>query len=116
MKWQKERDLLIAQTMAFVQSIAGAKPELESRAAESRIQLMPPGKREKSDSAVDIQVPRMQSIAPTSDLRAEMQNHIASFRAHQERFYREREAYFMATLAKARAAIESQAAADKLQK
>jgi hypothetical protein len=31
MKWQKERDLLIAQTMAFVQSIAGAKPELESR-------------------------------------------------------------------------------------
>jgi uncharacterized protein YeaO (DUF488 family) len=111
MKWQKERDLLIAQTMAFVQSIAGAKPELESR-----IQLMPPGKREKSDSAVDIQVPRMQSIAPTSDLRAEMQNHIASFRAHQERFHRERETYFLATLAKARAAIESQAAADKLQK
>ena len=115
MKWQKERDLLIAQTMAFVQSIAGAKPELESRAAEGRIQLMPPGKREKSDSA-DIQVPRMQSIAPTSDLRAEMQNHIASFRAHQERFHRERETYFLATLAKARAAIESQVAADKLPK
>jgi len=40
MKWQKERDLLIAQTMAFVQSIAGAKPELESRAAENRIFLL----------------------------------------------------------------------------
>ena len=27
MKWMRERDLLIAQTMAFVQSVAGRKPE-----------------------------------------------------------------------------------------
>ncbi len=26
MKWMKERDLLIAQTMAFVQSVTGKKP------------------------------------------------------------------------------------------
>src|SRR6478672_1361622 len=27
MKWMKERDLLIAQTMAFVQSVTGKKPD-----------------------------------------------------------------------------------------
>jgi hypothetical protein len=31
-----------------------------------------------------------------------MQQHIANFRAHQERFHREREEYFRVTLAKAR--------------
>jgi hypothetical protein len=29
MKWMKERDLLIAQTMAFVQSVTGKPPEAE---------------------------------------------------------------------------------------
>jgi len=31
MKWMKERDLLIAQTMAFVQSVAGKKATAEAR-------------------------------------------------------------------------------------
>ena len=30
MKWMRERDLLIAQTMAFVQSVTGKKPDAES--------------------------------------------------------------------------------------
>ena len=29
MKWMRERDLLIAQTMAFVQSVTGRKPDAE---------------------------------------------------------------------------------------
>jgi hypothetical protein len=29
MKWMKERDLLIAQTMAFVQSVTGKRPDAE---------------------------------------------------------------------------------------
>ena len=29
MKWMRERDLLIAQTMAFVQSVTGKTPETE---------------------------------------------------------------------------------------
>ena len=33
MKWIKERDLFIAQTMAFVQSVTGKKPAAESRHA-----------------------------------------------------------------------------------
>jgi hypothetical protein len=45
-----------------------------------------------------------------SDFRAEVQTRIVSFRAHQERFDREREEYFTATLAKARAAIRNDTA------
>ena len=35
MKWMRERDLLIAQTMAFVQSVTGKKPETEQTIATS---------------------------------------------------------------------------------
>ena len=35
MKWMRERDLLIAQTMAFVQSVTGKKPEAEKTVATS---------------------------------------------------------------------------------
>jgi len=44
-------------------------------------------------------------IAP-SDTASEIRARIASFRAHQERFNREREEYFAATLARVRAAIK----------
>jgi hypothetical protein len=46
----------------------------------------------------------------TSDFRTEVQTRIVSFRAHQERFDREREEYFTATLAKARATIRNDTA------
>lgn len=36
MKWMKERDLLIAQTMAFVQSVKGKLPDAELPAAAPR--------------------------------------------------------------------------------
>ena len=32
MKWMRERDLLIAQTMAFVQSVTGKRPDAEMAA------------------------------------------------------------------------------------
>ena len=35
MKWMKERDLLIAQTMAFVQSVTGKKPDADKLVATS---------------------------------------------------------------------------------
>jgi hypothetical protein len=41
-----------------------------------------------------------------SDFQHELKARIASFRAHQERFNREREEYFTATLARLRAAIK----------
>ena len=37
MKWMRERDLLIAQTMAFVQSVTGKTPEAEKTVAEKTV-------------------------------------------------------------------------------
>ena len=141
MKWMRERDLLIAQTMAFVQSVTGKKPdaekpaapslalepfELESRveaatfeAMERAIAIVEPPKAEtpkaetleaetfraekpRAEPPNTLQIPRMNL---QSDYRSEILNRVASFRAHQERVSREREAYCSATLAKIHAAI-----------
>ncbi|MBR0858815.1 hypothetical protein [Bradyrhizobium liaoningense] len=114
MKWIRERDALIAQTLAFVQSVTGRKDD-----------VLEPGAPSDSPAAtveivaietVTVEVgspqppPRPQPVqlAPAgagSDFRSEMQARIANFRKHQERFEREREEYCAATLTKLRAAI-----------
>ncbi|MGA7810550.1 MAG: hypothetical protein WCB02_38735, partial [Bradyrhizobium sp.] len=50
--------------------------------------------------------PPMPRPTAQSDVRAEIQARIASFRAHQERFNRERAEYFNTTLARLRATID----------
>jgi LmbE family N-acetylglucosaminyl deacetylase len=45
-------------------------------------------------------------LTVSSDLKAELEARIADFRAHQERFNREREQYFSETLARLRAKIK----------
>jgi hypothetical protein len=120
MDWKKERDLLIAQTFAFVQSVTGKKPDLEPAAkAESAVAAAAPDvmaiKTEKTvEPPQPIQVDQFPSQIPrkivTSDVRTEMQARVASFRAHQQRFDREREAHFTTTLAKIRAAISDRTA------
>ena len=113
MEWVKERDLLIAQTLAFVQSVTGNRLEAEAYSAQAesnktRIAAAPIDATRIVEPPESIPVPRAESIPVprtvfADDLRAEMQNRVARFRAHQERFTREREAYCSATLAKARA-------------
>ena len=55
MNWAKERDLLVAQTVAFVQSVTGSgkKPAVETR-AEARSILPACTGREKADSVAEI--------------------------------------------------------------
>ena len=116
MKWAKERDALIAQTLAFVQSVTGKKPE-----AEPSIEAIEAGAISKVEEKQTIEHkikaagPRdsieVSRVNVSIDFRSEMQARVANFRAHQERFHREREAYFSATLAKARAAIANDASA-----
>jgi hypothetical protein len=143
MKWMRERDLLIAQTMAFVQSVTGKTPEAENtlttsvallsversettRAAETSraaaalpdieflLAATPSVTQAPKEASQDISTEVPQEIprpAPPArpDLREEFQSEIrarvASFRAHQERFNREREAYCSATMAKVHAAL-----------
>jgi hypothetical protein len=110
MKWVKERDLLIAQTMAFVQSVSGNKPDAVTAGTRSASEARPSGAVHHAVENVaprqDIQFPR---AAAAGEYRAEIQSRVANFRAHQEHFHREREQYFSATLAKIHAAIGHEA-------
>jgi hypothetical protein len=171
MGWKKERDLLIAQTLAFVESVTGKTPDLEPASLEPASleprpsleprtslekSLEPPELAQKSfeqssaatssdgegapgpvaravqlapsaaikidgksveppkdaaktikDIQLSIHVPRS---TVSSDVRTEMQTRLANFRAHQERFHRQREEYCSATLREARTATGNHSA------
>src|ERR1700674_3496039 len=108
MEWVKERDLLIAQTLAFVQSVndrkVGARRLDAKRWAESRIEAAPIDATKQIDvvkivepppATIPFNVPAARPSIPAArpsvsgDVRAEIQNRVASFRAHQQRFHRE---------------------------
>lgn len=114
MKWIRERDALIAQTLAFVQSVSGKKDDVlpPDAAAFTREAIQPVAAEAAPPPAAipaepPLQLPSIQLAPPrtTGDFRTEMQARIANFRKHQERFEREREEYCAATLTKLRAAI-----------
>ena len=135
MKWMRERDLLIAQTMAFVQSVTGKPPEavktmtasaavVTIETSESTAEPAPlaeiaallaqklPTSTAPAPAPAPTETPRELSRPtplPRLDLRDDFQSEIkarvANFRAHQERFNREREAYCTATMAKVHEAL-----------
>jgi hypothetical protein len=136
MKWMRERDLLIAQTMAFVQSVTGKMPEAEqtnttsvallsietsetARAVaalpdiKSLLANTPPAARaprevSREETPREISKPAPAPLAHLDlreDFQAEIRARVANFRAHQERFNREREAYCSATMAKVHASL-----------
>jgi hypothetical protein len=147
MKWMRERDLLIAQTMAFVQSVTGKKPEAEKTVAASVTMtsvetswttdaaspmpdieaLMAEGLAAQLPKAASQETPRevprqVQTIA-RADLRSGFQSEIseikarvANFRAHQQRFNQEREAYCSATMAKVHATLRDMPGAPRVGK
>ena len=115
MSWKKDRDTLIAQTMAFVQSVTGRREELRPELK----QVLPPVEidlRAEFATALEIvdaaEPPPM--TVPTSqprqvaltDIQKEIRDRVASFRAHQQRFNKEREEYFSATIAKLKASMK----------
>lgn len=114
MKWVRERDLLIAQTMAFVQSVSGMKPvkevllktgaekELPAAEVEGLVQVV---LNHAQDQQV-VQPPRITAL-PSKDLRQEIQSRVASFRAHQQRFHKERDSYYVSTMAQLRASSKN---------
>ncbi|MEI9922966.1 MAG: hypothetical protein WDN50_05030 [Bradyrhizobium sp.] len=145
MKWIKERDLFIAQTMAFVQSVTGKKPAAEARVAPRDVLFQSPQvqsslaqsapldeiaaearpvetlKAEAFNTealqADDIQAGALRagtlkietaqttlSSPAISDVRQEIRGRVAAFRAHQELFHRERDAYYNSVLTRVRAA------------
>ncbi len=118
MKWMRERDALIAQTRAFVQSVTGRTagkpslplapdaPEPDAAPLLTRAPDLSPAPPDPSPVPARSEAPSGGPIF-VSEMRRECDARVASFRAHQERFNREREEYFAATLARVRAAIKS---------
>ena len=129
MKWQKERDDLIAQTKAFVQSVTGRTPQIVlgpifNKPTPTENPFVTPVPVPESPSPLPIHVVAAgrseaapvqpaelmidpQPVRPTSgDVRKEIQSRVAAFQAHQHRFHRERDAYFNSVLGKARTRTE----------
>lgn len=112
MSWKTERDSLIAQTMAFVQSVTGRREEPRPDLNP----VLPPvevGVRAEFATALEIveaAEPPPAPMAPRqvvlTDIQKEIRDRVASFRAHQQRFNKEREEYFSATITKLRASIK----------
>ena len=128
MKWMRERDLLIAQTMAFVQSVTGKQPDADKFAvnpaifasSEAPAPVDAPHSTPVAATMPDIEAMLAETIAaaveppkpaligrpqPQVDFQSEIRARVANFRAHQERFNREREAYCTATMAKVHASL-----------
>jgi hypothetical protein len=139
MRWMQERDLLIAQTLAFVQSVTGKTPETDgTAAAPEAFRPMAAPKAITEVEAVLNQPPApLRPTMPTQpipalsirtlpsqtlpvqtlpvqtppqadvpgDFRSEIKARVANFRAHQQRFLREREEYCSETMAKVRASL-----------
>lgn len=126
MKWMRDRDLLIAQTMAFVQSVTGRKPEAEVFARHDLPPVTPtrlPDVEAMLAEALGVTEPLPQAVAapepappvlPVSPIRAagrseyqnEIQARVDRFRAQQAKFNREREAYCSATMARMQATLD----------
>jgi hypothetical protein len=121
MKWMRERDLLIAQTMAFVESVTGRKPEAEVFARTDITPVTPtrlPDVEAMLAEATSVPFPPASPIpeaakplpparaATRGEYRSEIQARVEKFRAHQAKFSQEREAYCSATMARMHATLD----------
>jgi hypothetical protein len=87
-KWMRDRDLLVQETLAFAAKVAA-----ESVRNETSARIESP----KAPEFALVAKPRDEVID-----REEMRQRVADFKTTQNRFQREREDYFNATMAKAR--------------
>jgi hypothetical protein len=112
MKWKKDRDLLIAQTLAFVQSVTAKATEGESQFEPiTRLEPIPSDEPANPEPPAHHTAgparpaaPARPASSPSTDFREEIRRRVAAFRAHQELFNRDRDEYFKSVLAKARSA------------
>lgn len=113
MSWKKDRDSLIAQTMAFVQSVTGRredlrpdlKPVLPPVEVDVRAELATALEIVDAAEPPPLPTPPPRQVALT-DIQKEIRDRVASFRAHQQRFNKEREEYFSATIARLKASMK----------
>jgi hypothetical protein len=100
MSWTEDRDLLLAETQMLISELAGAKPGVAIPPPVAATYQFEPA--QDPSLSEPLQFERMEPL-PTVNLRQEIASRLAAFRATQARFQREREAYSVAILNKARA-------------
>jgi hypothetical protein len=111
MSWKKDRDALIAQTMAFVESVTGRREDLQADLRQPPVEAVARIERAAAPVIVDTAGPppaplsRPRQVA-LSEVQKEIRDRVASFRAHQQRFNKEREEYFSTTIAKLKASMK----------
>lgn len=104
MSWKRERDLLIAQTMAFVQSVTGKAPDAGVR-LDAGLPPIAAAQPSSVDRPADVLPARLTPLSH-GDLRDEIRRRVEAFRARQQAFDRSRDEYCNAMMAKARAVSE----------
>jgi hypothetical protein len=95
MMWKRERDLLIAQTMAFVQSVSAGKPVDSDGSLQPRLPSVSPDQPAVVARPADVLPPRLTPINQ-GDLRDEIHRRVAAFRARHPRANRRSRLYPMA--------------------
>lgn len=94
-EWMKQRDLLIEETLEFVQGVASNFKDAQA--------TQPHVKAGTPDTLSPV-VAKVPAPADKLDLeRASILRRVADFKANQQRFQREREEYFAGTMAMLRA-------------
>jgi hypothetical protein len=120
MNWIKDRDLLIAQTRAFVQSVTGKTATAETREVLREVRIESTAVDEIAEVGRPVETGRIENMqietvqietvqisrpSPVrlGEVREEIRGRVAAFRAHQELFHRERDEYCNSVLTKLRA-------------
>ena len=114
--WKTERDAFVNETMAFVEAFRSQRP-ISTTAIVAPKQL-PVGMPEHFQQPVPTvsgtsqvvsdetaEQPRLEPMKWNGSAREEIRQRIATFKAHQQRFTREREDYALSTLLRVQGGI-----------
>jgi hypothetical protein len=114
--WKAERDAFVSETMAFVEAVRSQRPiSTEAVDTARRLPLGVPEHFQKPAPTVSqgahvvsdetAEQPRFELMKWDGSAREEIRQRIATFKAHQQRFTREREDYALSTLLRVQGGI-----------
>ena len=114
--WRAERDALVSETMAFVEAVRSQRPiSIEGVVTPGQLPLGVPAHFQQPAPTVSehaqvvsdetAEQPRLEPMKWNGSAREEIRQRIATFKAHQQRFIREREDYALSTLLRAQGGI-----------
>jgi hypothetical protein len=107
--WKAERDAFVSETMAFVEAVRSQRPiSTEAIATARRLPLRVPDHFQQPAPTVSehahvvshetAEQPRLEPMKWGGSEREEIGKRVATFKANQQRFTREREDYALSTL------------------